>query len=133
MTSSIYCFSDLWDESSFRKSRERGIEQLQEMIGIAAQNAPTSDAVIIVDDIMYLHSMRRAIYVICRDLNVHHLMIVRVVADLELAMSRNSSRPDSRRMSDETMRKIFSRFEEPDNSLVHERHNFVLDNTCCQR
>jgi tRNA uridine 5-carbamoylmethylation protein Kti12 len=133
ITSSIFCFTELWDDCSFRKSRETGILQLQEMIRIATLKAPTSHTVIIVDDIMYLHSMRRAIYVICRDLSVHHLMIVRVVADLELAMSRNSSRPDSRRISDETIRKIFSRFEEPNRSLVHERLNFVIDNSCYRR
>jgi tRNA uridine 5-carbamoylmethylation protein Kti12 len=133
LTSSINCFSELWDECSFRKSRESGILQLQEMIRIATLKAPTSHTVIIVDDIMYLHSMRRAIYVLCRDLNVHHLMIVRVVADIELAMSRNSSRPDSKRISDETMRKIFCRFEEPNRSLVHERHSFVFDNSCYRR
>jgi tRNA uridine 5-carbamoylmethylation protein Kti12 len=133
LTSSIDCFSELWDECSFRKSRETGILQLQEMLRIATLKAQTSHTVIIVDDIMYLHSMRRAVYVICRDLHVHHLMIVRVVADLELAMSRNSSRPDSRRISDETMSKIFACFEEPNRSLVHERHSFVIDNSCYRR
>ena len=133
MTSSIYYFSDLWDKNSFRTTRESGLLQLQGMIRTATLNAPTSHTVIIVDDIMYLHSMRRAIYVICRDLNVHHLMIVRVFANLELAMSRNSSRMNSSRISDETMRKIFSRFEEPNKSLVHERHSFLVDNSCYQR
>lgn len=99
------------------------------MIRTALLKGPSFHTVIIVDDIMYLHSMRRSIYVICRDLDVQHLIIVRVVADLELAMSRNSARPDSTRISNETLRRIFSRFEEPNKTLVHERHSFVVDNS----
>ena len=119
--------ADQWDEHSFGSSREQNIAQLEGLI-----RRPSLDGlrkVIIVDDIMYLHSMRRAIYVKARDLEVHHLFVVRVVADYLTARTRNSLRPDSKRVTEEALLKIFDRFEEPNQSLVHERNSFIVDTT----
>ena len=117
--------ADQWDEDSFGTSREKNIAQLQDLIQQPTLNG--LHKLIIVDDIMYLHSMRRAIYVKTRDLEVHDLFIIRVSADYSTALTRNSLRPDSKRVAEETLLKIFNRFEEPNTSLVHERNSFVVD------
>jgi tRNA uridine 5-carbamoylmethylation protein Kti12 len=123
--------ADQWDKDSFGTSRERNIAQLQDLI-----QQPALDGLhklIIVDDIMYLHSMRRAIYVKARDLDVHNLFVIRVSADYSTALTRNSLRPDSKRVAEETLLKIFNRFEEPNNSLVHERNSFFVDTMSSER
>lgn len=123
--------ADQWDEHSFASSRDQNIAHLEALI---QQPTPTGlHKLIIVDDIMYLHSMRRAIYVIARDLEVHHFFVVRVVADYSTALTRNSIRPDSKRVSEETLLKIFNYFEEPNNSLVHERNSFIVDTASVER
>ena len=123
--------ADQWDEHSFGSSRKQNIAQLEDLI-----RQPALDGLhklIIVDDIMYLHSMRRAIYVKARDLEVHHLFVIRVVTDYLIALTRNSLRTDSKRIKDETLLKIFTRFEEPNSSLVHERNSFIVDTTSSER
>ena len=95
--------------------------------------ASCEHSVIIVDDIMYLHSMRRAAYVTTRDLGIHNLLIVRVTTDLSVALARNSLRMGSRRMSDETVSKIFNNFEEPNSTLVHEKVNLRIDTSTDMR
>lgn len=123
--------ADQWDEDSFGTSREKNIAQLQDLM-----QQPALDGLhklVIVDDIMYLHSMRRAIYVKARDLDVPNLFVVRVSADYSTARTRNSLRPHSKRVAEETLRKIFNRFEEPNISLVHERNSFVVDTMSSQR
>lgn len=123
--------ADQWDEHSFASSRDQNIAQLEALI---QQPTPNElHKLIVVDDIMYLHSMRRAIYVIARDLEVHHLFVVRVVADYATALTRNSIRPDSKRVSEETLLKIFNRFEEPNHNLVHERNSFIVDTASVER
>lgn len=117
--------ADQWDEDSFGTSREQNIAQLQDLIQQPAQDG--LHKLIIVDDIMYLHSMRRAIYAKARDLDVRNLFVIRVSADYSTALTRNSLRPDSKRVAEETLLRIFNRFEEPNISLVHERNSFVVD------
>ena len=124
----------MWDEHSFRASRDEGILQLQRMITSSTAPVDKSNGVshlnhtvIIVDDIMYLHSMRRAVYVATRDLLVRSLITVRVTANLSASLSRNSLREDSRRMSDETVTRIYNQFEELNTSLVHERVSTTVD------
>ena len=124
----------MWDEHSFRASRDEGILQLQRMITSSTAAVDKSNGVshlnhtvIIVDDIMYLHSMRRAVYVATRDLLVRSLITVRVTANLSASLSRNSLREDSRRMSDETVTRIYNQFEELNTSLVHERVSTTVD------
>ena len=124
----------MWDEHSFRASRDEGILQLQRMITSSTAAVDKSNGVshlnhtvIIVDDIMYLHSMRRAVYVATRDLLVRSLITVRVTANLTASLSRNSLREDSRRMSDETVTRIYNQFEELNASLVHERVSTTVD------
>jgi tRNA uridine 5-carbamoylmethylation protein Kti12 len=117
--------ADQWDEDSFGTSREKNIAQLQDLI-----QQPALDGLhklIIVDDIMYLHSMRRAIYVKTRDLDIHNPFVIRVSADYSTALTRNSLRPDSKRVAEDTLLRIFNQFEEPNTSLVHERNNYVVD------
>ena len=81
----------------------------------------------IVDDIMYLHSMRRAVYVACRDMGVDHLLNVRVTSNLSTALIRNSFRTESRKVAEEVVRKIFTQFEELNASLSHEKRSFIVN------
>lgn len=78
---------------------------------------------------MYLHSMRREIYVIIRDLDVHNLFVVRVKTGLSIALLRNSVRSESTTVNEETINNIFHQFEEPNYKLVYEKLNGVIDTT----
>ena len=98
-----------------------------------SETGHTAHTVIVVDDIMYLHSMRRAVYTAARDLGVRNLIAVRVAVDLPLAVARNSLRDESRRMSEDTINKIYSQFEELNSSLVHEKVNTSIDTTSHDR
>lgn len=55
--------------------------------------------VLIVDDIMYYRSMRRVIYQACR--GIAHFVVVYVEVNVELAIQRNSQRPETCRVSNE--------------------------------
>jgi len=124
----------------------------------------TNDGLIIVDDIMYLRSMRRELYVITRDHGVP-LVIVWMKSCLDVCLARNRSRNDrintsnddnntttsscciDRRITesihsidrrvklvtDDTILRIHSAFEEPTSEFIFDRHHIVLDSDCIDR
>ena len=109
---------------------------------------------IIVDDIMYLRSMRRELFVITRDQGIP-LVTVRIKASLELCLDRNQKRkarcsgigssvdggdgPPSnideaacnynmnKVVTDSTIRRLYDAFEEPTSEFIFDRHNIVVD------
>jgi tRNA uridine 5-carbamoylmethylation protein Kti12 len=82
---------------------------------------------------MYLHSMRREVYVKARDGGVDHMLVVHVKTSLECALLRNSSRLGGARIEDATIQKIFERFEEPNPALVHEKLNIEVSTDTFER
>lgn len=116
----------------------------------------TNDGLIIVDDIMYLRSMRRELYVITRDHGVP-LVTVWMKSCLDVCLARNRSRNDrinssnddnnasssycidrhstesiysiDRRVklvTDDTILRIHGAFEEPTSEFIFDRHHIVV-------
>jgi tRNA uridine 5-carbamoylmethylation protein Kti12 len=123
----------------------------------------TNDGLIIVDDIMYLRSMRRELYVITRDHGVP-LVIVWMKSCLDVCLARNRSRNDrintsnddnnttssccidrhitesihsiDRRVklvTDDTILRIHGAFEEPTSEFIFDRHHIVVDSDSVDR
>lgn len=86
-------------------------------------------SVILIDDIMYLKSMRREIYVIARDKGIP-VFTVWVKVDFEIAKQRNLCRPMECRVSDAAMNRIFIGFEPPVSSLIFDRCNYTVNGSC---
>lgn len=140
-TVSTLAFDDIqismeeWNETSFKESRQRGLECLQGMLAEKQsrqdqqdqhdQHDQPADKIVIVDDIMYLHSMRREIYTIARD-NGYILLIVCVKAELDVCLSRNSLRPVNQRVASQAIENIFAKFEFPNSTLVCDRYNVIV-------
>jgi tRNA uridine 5-carbamoylmethylation protein Kti12 len=82
---------------------------------------------------MYLHSMRREVYVRARDGGVDHMLVIHVKTPLESALLRNSLRVGSARVDEAAIRKIFERFEEPNRALVHEKINLTVNTDTSER
>ena len=85
---------------------------------------------IIIDDIMYLKSMRREIYVLLRDLSIT-LLTIHIKTSIEHCLERNNNREGIHRLPDEIISRIYNHFEPPDSYYIFDRHYFVVDNSCC--
>ena len=103
---------------------------------------------IIVDDIMYLRSMRRELYVITRDQGIP-LVTVWIKASLELCLDRNQKRKTmcsgidsvdgppcngdeaayhhNKVVTDGTILRLYDAFEEPSSEFIFDRHHIVVD------
>ena len=116
---------DVWSERTFADSRKTGLDTVKQHL----ENSSSSscDTVILVDDIMYLHTMRREMYVLARDYGAHHILIVHVTADIEVALARNALRDVSTKVEEESIRRMFDRFEPPNHKLTHEKHVVHID------
>lgn len=128
---SVVSFDDFvtedWNQTSFKEGREKGLSILSNLVQ-AFNEKPASDAittVIIVDDIMYLKSMRRKVYVVARDNNCP-LITVLVDAELRTILERNAARHGKARIEQSVIHKIHSNFENPCSSMVFDRHNLVI-------
>ena len=117
---------EVWTERSFAESRETGMDTVKQHLENSTSSS-SCDTVILVDDIMYLHSMRREMYVLARDYGAHHMLIVHVNADIHVALARNAIRDVSTQVEEMSIRRMFDRFEQPNQKLVHEKHVVHVD------
>ena len=125
----------VWTERSFADSRAAGMGALHAALlsytsttsSPSSSSSSSSDGVVMVDDIMYLHSMRREVYVAARDGGAHHLLVVHVEAPLAMALARNAARAPAARVEEEAVRRMHGRFERPNGSLVHEKMHLTVD------
>ena len=116
---------EVWSERTFADSRKTGLDTVK--LYLENSSSLSCDTVILVDDIMYLHSMRREMYVLARDYGAHHLLIVHVTTDIDVALARNAIRDVSTKVDEESIRRMFDRFEQPNHKLVHEKHVVHID------
>ena len=123
-------FSGIWDSSTFDKSRQAALSAVQ--IAVEAQHLSPGRSLIIVDDLMYLHSMRRQIYVIGRKVGAVTVVLC-VKTPLEMAIQRNILRPPSARVDEATIRRIFEHFEYPNVKYTAERISLVVDGASAER
>ena len=130
--------SEDWNETTFRESRDRALAALKELLAANVCSSTSSSSsssspthrqkrhLIIVDDIMYLTSMRREVYSIARQLLIP-TVVVWISVELQLAIDRNGQRVAAAKVSEEAIKKIHSRFEAPNSSNAAERISFIVD------
>lgn len=120
----------VWDETTFQSSRNTNLERVTEYINRIARNCEndcdTLPEVVVVDDLMYLRSMRREIYVLGRDRNVP-ILVVWVKTDIEVALERNSRREGRLCIAESTVRKIAEHLQPPDPALIFDRNSITID------
>jgi tRNA uridine 5-carbamoylmethylation protein Kti12 len=122
-----------WDSTTFHLIRYNALSTLSKMITnqqgmdemVLSEVQNKVSKIIIVDDIMYLRSMRRQIYCIARD---HTCKLLTIFIDTvpNIARSRNSRRTEKDRVDDEAMEKIISRFERPNHEFICDRNHLVI-------
>jgi tRNA uridine 5-carbamoylmethylation protein Kti12 len=84
--------------------------------------------IIIVDDIMYLRSMRRQVYVLARESGIP-VLVVWVRTELDVALERNAQRTGKGRVPDEVIAKIYSELQPPEEVFIFDRYFLVLENS----
>jgi tRNA uridine 5-carbamoylmethylation protein Kti12 len=139
---------DIWNEHSFREGRKLALSALDGLLQLHnnghvgpctesnAQVEPVSTActydcsksrtIVLVDDIMYLRSMRKKVFHMCQ-LYRAPLLTVYVSADLATALLRNSTRIGDAYVQEETIRRIATDFEVPDSLYATDRHTVTYD------
>jgi tRNA uridine 5-carbamoylmethylation protein Kti12 len=133
---------EAWGKGSFQSGRNHALAQLLSMLsgvrdaeGLAChKQEPSNDhcdhpkaVLAIVDDIMYLRSMRREVYVIAREHRCHHL-VVYVDTDLDVCRERNSSRNEVTKINEQSLQRIHSQLEPPRCSDIADRHSVRVPN-----
>jgi len=93
-----------WNSETFKISRQVSFEKLKAAVYCSNVNF------IIVDDLMYLHSMRREIYCIAREAEVP-LLCIHVKTPLENALNRNNLRIGKSKIDSDVIVKISNHFE----------------------
>lgn len=125
--SSLLSFDDVevprveWDGDSFKESRKKGLDAITSLLD---QNKPPTS--IVVDDIMYLTSMRHEVYKLCRDRLVP-LVVVHLNVSLEECLASNRERSVDKQIDEEAIERIFSRFESPQTSSICDRLHYTLE------
>lgn len=121
---------DEWDSTTFRSSRSRSFGALDDaMDAVLTQNL---DVPIIIDDIMYLHSMRREVYNVVRDRG-GATVVVWVNTELAVALQRNSERAGAARLEEAAINKIAMDFEPPNSKHIADRIQLTVDGTSTER
>ena len=121
----IFVSIGLWNENTFKESRRKAEESLEN--AMKSFQCTKTKRLFIVDDIMYLRSMRKEIFNLCRSFNVL-MCVVWLNVSLEFAMQNNSQRPSNEFINERSLHKIYNDFQPPSTNIVHDRlfHTVVL-------
>ena len=125
------CVSLDWDENSFKILRNGNLKRIEEeqarIFDVQAdQRSGSMPGILVVDDIMYLRSMRREVYVIARDHSVPFISVW-VKASLETALARNMLRMGKEYIDEITIWKIHAELEPPNPVMIFDRHSITID------
>lgn len=123
----------VWTAHTFAASRQTGLDLVKKHIRDAKISDDKRGSVIVVDDIMYLHSMRREVYVAARDAGADHLLLVHAETTLDLALTRNATRSESTRVEEDAIHRMHDRFEKPNGKRVQERIHLTVDTSNHER
>lgn len=119
-----------WSESTFRSIRRASIDKISSLL---QQSTQSGSKLLIVDDIMYLRSMRREVYKLARQYSIP-LLTIWVDTSMDIALYRNGTRQGRQRIPDETIEKIHSRFEAPSTTgSIVDRYCMTIDGTSEER
>lgn len=94
-----------WTEGTFKLSRKAALSEFSNYLG-------HGNEYIIIDDIMYLRSMRHQIYTLTQQYDVP-LIVFHLEVNLETALLRNQSRTEQFQINPDTIRAIYDNFEPP--------------------
>ena len=111
---------DDFDENSFKLMRSCSKDRVR----LALQRSDVD--IVVVDDIMYLASMRRELYVIARNCDAA-LLCVHINASLTTSQTRNSRRSGRARLKDNVVEKLHLSLE-PLRRCTAEKHSLVVLN-----
>lgn len=106
--------------------RCKGVTMVQEIIQQHKSSLSTSSLLIIIDDNMYMKSMRREIYVIARDAAIP-MIVLWCNLNERLCQERNAVRDDKERVSDASFDNIVQRFELPNPRNIYDRHLVIWE------
>jgi tRNA uridine 5-carbamoylmethylation protein Kti12 len=84
-----------WDAQSYHETRERALAVFRSHLESIA-----SVGGLVLDDTFHLKSMRRFIYVLCRDQGIE-LVVIHVATNLETALLRNNDRGETNAVSEQ--------------------------------
>ena len=110
-----------WDSDSFKESRKKGLDMLSRFLD--GDEIPRS---IVVDDIMYLSSMRHDVYKLCRDRLVP-LVVVHLDVSLKECLASNRERPVERQVDEGAIERIYRSFERPKISSICDRLHYTVE------
>ena len=79
------------------------------------------DGYVVVDDNMYLRSMRRQVYNLTRDTK-HALLTVHVTCELDVARERNQTRDGIERVAERSFDNIIQDFQVPNSRHICDRN-----------
>jgi tRNA uridine 5-carbamoylmethylation protein Kti12 len=85
---------------------------------------------IIIDDIMYLKSMRKKIFALFNCSNEKNTMLtIYIKANLQTALIRNSSRDGNNKLENKTIENIYNSFESPiDSKFFFDKNSICVEN-----
>ena len=116
---------DRWDETTFKSSRITALEKIKDTLE-ASNNDSVESVKLVVDDLMYLSSMRHEVYRLARDLNIP-IAVIWVNTSLETCLRRNSTRDSDILVAPGAIRRIYESFEAPDPSLICDRVSYTVE------
>ena len=114
----LILFED-WNDYSYRFNRNI------HMGTVEAKLKESCVDLVIVDDIMYLCSMRRELYVLARSSKASFVCI-QLFASLPTALYRNNFREGKARISENVVKKIHAAFENLDTKRTAERYSIIV-------
>jgi tRNA uridine 5-carbamoylmethylation protein Kti12 len=122
------------DGTTFKFLRDRSQARIVNAIeGASVSSASAGCDVVVVDDIMYLRSMRRELYTLSRD-HGSVLLCVNVSCPLEVARARNRAREEAQqeirqpKIPDDVLERLHKEFEPLCEKCTSERYSLVIDN-----
>lgn len=124
----MYIDKSDWNDRTFQLVRKASLDRLENELKILSSIPTTNgykEPILLVDDIFYLHSMRRQIYVKARNYHAK-LLFIWIKTDLSIAIQRNSLRPEASYVEEEALINIYNKFEGIDNALVSERNCITI-------
>lgn len=122
---------DDWNEVSFKESRSYALENVNLIFKENSSIASPIQSVVIIDDIMYLRSMRKKIYTMCKLYDYDsNFLVVYLDVPLSISLERNSSRNQPNRVNENSLHRIAEAFEPPtDRQFVHDRNHIVIESS----
>jgi tRNA uridine 5-carbamoylmethylation protein Kti12 len=109
-----------WDAGTFKVSRAAALSKVRELL-----KALQPDEQLVVDDLMYLSSMRHEVFKVARDVQVP-MVVIWIKTDLGTCLERNEKRTEDNKIAPETVRRIHASFEPPNKSNICDRINYTV-------